>query len=282
VSAALTLLESLADEHPTEIARLLDRGSPEEVAPLLLRLEPETAGRFLSRMNPGCAARVVAQLERETAAQLLSVAGPSRAALILSHAPDPLRRSVLAEMKGREAEAVRRLLLHSARTAGSVMDAMVLSVASDASAGEALAHVKQHAANALFYVYVVDRDQRLVGVTTIRELLRAAPDRKLHDVMRERPETIPSRASMLAIAAHPGWRAYHAMPVVDPHGVLLGAIRYETARNLEHELGQDVRQSDMAETAGALAQLYAIGALGMVEWFSALTPARNGRKRSTS
>jgi magnesium transporter len=282
MSAVLVLLESLAQEHPSDIARQLDRGSAEEVALLLMRLEADTGSRLLSRMNPGCAAAVLEQLQRSAAAALLSAAGPSRAALILSHAGEPLRRAVLVEMKGREAEAVRRLLLHSARTAGSIMDAMVLSVVDDASADEALSHVKQHATHALFYVYVVDRDQRLVGVTTLRELLLSKPDAKLQNVMRERPETIASRASLLAIAAHPGWRYYHAMPVVDPQGVLLGAIRYETARNLERELGQDVRQSDVAETAGALAQLYAIGALGMVEWFSALAPVRHGRKRNQS
>ena len=281
MSAILALLDAFADEHPSDVARLLDRGAAPEVAPLLARLDHERAGRVLSRMNPQCAAQALAELERAHAAALLSAAGTSRAALILSHTQDPLRRALLSEMTGREAAAVRRLLLHSARTAGSIMDAMVLSVVDDATASEALEHIKLHAEHALFYVYVVDRDQRLVGVTTLRELLRAAPSTKLQNIMRERPETLTARASLLSIAAHPGWRYYHAMPVVDAGGILLGAIRYDTARNIERELGQAVRQSDVAETAGALAQLYAIGALGMVEWFSALAPTRNSRKRNS-
>lgn len=280
MSALLALLETFTEEHPSDVARLLDRGAPQEVAPLLLRLSPEHASRLLARMNPQCAASVLAELERAQAAALLSAAGPSRAALILSRAGDTLRRALLVEMTGREAAAVRRLMLHASRTAGSIMDAMVLSVADDASAQDALAHIRQHADHSLFYVYVVDRDQRLVGVTTLRVLLSAAPDAKLQNVMRERPETISARATLLAISAHPGWRYYHAMPVVDADNLLLGAIRYETARSLERELGQAVRQSDVAETAGALAQLYAIGALGMVEWFSALAPTRNNRKRN--
>jgi len=67
--------------------------------------------------------------------------------------------------------------------------------------------------------------------------------------------------------------------VVDVHGVLVGAIRYETARNIERELGQAVKQSDVAQTAGSLAQLYAIGALGMVEWFTALSPSSRRKQR---
>jgi magnesium transporter len=160
------------------------------------------------------------------------------------------------------------------------MDAMVLSVADDATAGEALQQAKQHAQHVLFYLYVVDREQRLVGVITLSELLGADPDLLVRAVMTDRPDTVDSRASLLAIAAHPAWRHYHALPVVDEHGVLLGAIRYETARRIEGELGQAVKQSDVSETAGALAQLYAIGALGMVEWLTALSPSKRKGERA--
>jgi magnesium transporter len=282
MSAIQALLETFAQEHPSDLARLLDRGSAEQVAPLLDGLDREASGRLLSRMNPSTAATVITQLNSDAAAQLLRAAGVSRAALILSHADATTRLSVLDAMTGREAHAVRRLLIHSARTAGSIMDAMVLSVADDANASEALAQVRQHAEHVMFYVYIVDREQRLVGVVTLRELLGADGDDTVQTLMRDRPEAIGARSSLLAIVAHPGWRHYHAMPVVDERGVLIGAIRYETARSIERELGQAVRQSDVSQTAGALAQLYAIGALGMVEWFTALSPTGKGRKRDRS
>jgi magnesium transporter len=279
MSAIQALLETFAQEHPSDVARLLDRGEAEVVAPLLDGLDREASGRLLSRMNPSSAASVVARLNSDAAAELLRTAGVSRAALILSHSDATTRLSVLDAMTGREAHAIRRLLIHSARTAGSIMDAMVLSVAVDASVGEALAQVKQHAEHAMFYVYVVDRDQRLVGVVTLRELLAADGDESIQTLMRDRPEAIGARSSLLAIAAHPGWRHYHAMPVVDERGILLGAIRYDTARSIERELGQAVRQSDVSQTAGALAQLYAIGALGMIEWFTAISPGGRRGKR---
>ena len=64
---------------------------------------------------------------------------------------------------------------------------------------------------------------------------------------------------------------------MDERGVFLGAVRYETLRRIESELGQAVKQSDMSQTAGALGQLYAIGALGMVEWMTALAPSKRRR-----
>jgi magnesium transporter len=280
MTAIAALLASFAQEHPNDVARLLDRGNVEQVAPLLTGLDRASSARLLARMNPSIAGAVVARLDREVAAPLLAAVGASRAALILSHVDAATRRSLLEQMTGREAEAVRRLLVHTARTAGSIMDAMVLSVADDANVAEALELVKQNASHALFYVYIVDRDQRLVGVITQSELLGAQGDTPVRGVMTDRPDAIGARASLLAISAHPGWRHYHALPVVDERGVLLGAIRYETSRRIDSELGQAVNQSDVSQTAGALAQLYAIGALGMVEWLTVLAPSRRKRDRA--
>lgn len=277
-AAEQALLITFAREHPVDVAHLLDRGTPEEAAYVLQGLEPEEAGRVLSRMTPSAAAESLGQIEVERRAELLSEAGPSAAALVLARCDDPIRRSTLGAMTGREADAIRRLLLHGAHTAGSVMDALVLCVADDASVEEALAHVKQHADQVLYYVYIIDRGQRLVGVVTLRELLLADADTSVLRVMREQPVAIVSHSSLLSTAAHPGWRHFHAMPVIDREGVLLGVIRYETAREIERELGQAVRRTNVAQTAGALAQLYAIGALGMVEWFTALSTARRSKR----
>lgn len=278
MTPAMRLLTTFAQEHASDVARMLERGSAEQVAPLLDRLERDDAARLLARMTPRNAAEALLALTREAAGELLDELGASRAALLLSHLGAGDRQELLAQLKGRHADAVRRLLIHAARTAGSVMDAMVLSVADDATITDALDHVRRHADSGLFYVYVVDRDQHLVGVITLAELLGADPAAAVRALMTDRPEYIGARASLLAIAAHPGWRRHHALPVVDDAGVLLGAVRYETARRIEHELGQAVRQSDVGQTASALGQLYAIGALGMVDWVNVLVPSKRKRE----
>jgi magnesium transporter len=273
------LLATFAEEHPIDVAHLLDQGTPEEVAHVLSQLEPSAAGRVLSRMAPSVAAASLAVLELTEAAELLGEAGPSAAALILARSSEAKRRATLGAMSGREAAAIRRLLEHAAHTAGSIMDAMVLCVAADASVAEALAQVKNEAAHALYYLYVIDREQRLVGVATLTQLLQANPTASVMAVMRERPRALVAQSSLSAIVAHPGWRHYHAMPVVDRDGVLLGVIRYDTARQIERELGQSVRRTNVAQTAGALAQFYAIGALGMAEWLTALSVSRRNKSR---
>ncbi|HKU39645.1 MAG TPA: CBS domain-containing protein [Polyangiales bacterium] len=280
MNAELALLATFSVEHPIDVANLLERGTPEEIAHVLGLLERDAAGRVVARMTPTAAAAGLALLEIDSAAEILAEAGASAAALVLARCPEQMRRTTLDAMTGREAAAIRGLLVHAAHTAGSLMDALAFRVPDDATTAEALEQARGQVDHVLYYVYVVDRQQRLVGVTTLRQLLQADPAASVHSVMRERPVALLSHASLAAVVAHPGWRHYHALPVLDREGALLGVIRYDTAREVERELGQAVRRTNVSQTAGALAQLYAIGTLGMAEWFSALSSARRKPKSS--
>jgi magnesium transporter len=281
VSAELALLATFSAEHPIDVASLLERGTPEEIAHVLGLLDRDAAGRVVSRMTPAAAAAGLSLLEVDVAAEILAEAGASTAALVLARSEEQARRRTLGAMSGREADAIRRLLMHAAHTAGSIMDALVLRVSDDATVAEAFEQVRQHVDHVLYYVYLVDRKQRLVGVTTLRQLLQADNDASVLSVMRERPVALLAHASLAAVVAHPGWRHYHALPVLDREGVLLGVIRYDTAREVERELGQAVRRTNVSQTAGALAQLYAIGTLGMAEWFSALSTTRRNKPKGS-
>jgi magnesium transporter len=277
--AEIALLTTFAIEHPIDFAHLLERGTPEESAHVLTQLDHETASIVVARMTPSAAAAAICAIDLENAAEILSEAGASNAAGVLARCPEESRRRLLGLVSGREADAIRRLLMHAAQTAGSIMDALVPCVADDATVGDALQQIRDQVDHAQYYVYIVDRQQHLVGVTTLRELFQAEPTTSVLRVMRERPAKLQAYASLAAVIAHPGWRHYHALPVVDRENVLLGAIRYDTARAIERELGQAVRRTNVSQTAGALAQLYAIGTLGMAEWFTALSTTRRNKPK---
>jgi hypothetical protein len=64
-------------------------------------------------------------------------------------------------------------------------------------------------------------------VLNYRDLVRAEPQAELTEVMRPAVASVHALASGAELAAHPGWRGFLALPVVDEQGVLLGALRYE-------------------------------------------------------
>jgi magnesium transporter len=192
------------------------------------------------------------------------------AALSLRSMAPSLREEVLAALPDRRSRALISLLRFPDGTAGALMDPEVLALPHDLTAREALARIREAAGNARYNVYVVDREQMLVGVINLHELLMARPGDRLSSLMQTSVHRLPARADRHAIVSNPGWQEVHALPVVDERGVYLGAIRYRTLRLLEEQL-RGSRSTDDA-TARALGGLLRAGASAVVEAMVASTP----------
>jgi magnesium transporter len=162
--------------------------------------------------------------------------------------------------------SLRRLLENEPHTAGALMDPLVLALPEDLSAAEALERIRREPEHAMYYIYIVDADGRLTGVVNVRELMLAANDSLLRNIMAAKPDSLPAHAGREAIVSHPAWQKVHALPVVDRQGELLGAIRYEIVRRLEADLGMSARSGRDRATALALAELYALGISGLAEF----------------
>jgi hypothetical protein len=79
------------------------------------------------------------------------------------------------------------------------------------------------------------------------------------------------------VRVHPGWRTFHAMPVTDEDGRLVGAIRYQTLRRLEQDAdaGRAAQRATIA--VGALGELFHLGMAGFVEGLAATAVTRTSR-----
>ncbi len=89
----------------------------------------------------------------------------------------------------------------------------------------ALARIReQGAAEQIIYFYVVDADQRLVGVLPTRRLLLAAPEARLQDIMISRVVTIPETATVLEACEMFVMHKFLAFPVVNAERRLVGVI----------------------------------------------------------
>ncbi len=76
----------------------------------------------------------------------------------------------------------------------------------------------------ILYCYVVDQEERLVGVVPIRRLLTTAPEARIDSIMIHDVEAIPSWATVLVAAEYFVNRRFLAFPVVEPGGRLVGVV----------------------------------------------------------
>jgi len=266
---------SLAGGHPADAARVLERFPRDDQAPVLTSWDRRTAALVLEQMTPDAAAACAARLPSEDAREILSQLDLDSVAGILRRAPEE-SRSPLLESAGGRREALERLLSSPEGTAGSLMDPLVLALPEDLEVAEATERVRRSAAQAIDYLYVVDRGGRLTGVTSLRDLLPASPETPLPAMMRSSVMRLQVDDDRHAILAHPGWNEFHALPVVDAGGRYLGAVRYETLRRLESE-GLAAPGAGAVSVAVSLGELYWLGLSGLVEGLGTAVLRGSGR-----
>jgi magnesium transporter len=259
------LLGAFVDAHPAEAARALELMSASQAAEVMAELPSEACAEMLRWLAPVLAARAVESVPVERAARALSFARQDVAAAILRAITPSHRLVIMASMSLKSHKAMKSLLRYAEDTAGALMDPEVLTIAESVSVADALERIRQNPRHALHYVYVVTEDQKLVGVVNVRELVAARPDQVLGLVAARPVESVSTRASWQAVVAHPAWRRFHALPVVEADGRFAGVVRYESVRDLEERLAGARREDHGARTAAALGELYGLGLRALVE-----------------
>jgi len=225
-----------SDLPPTEQDQLLPRLDVEDSADILEELEEEEAAEIAARLKTEDLARILDEMEPDEAADLLGDISPERASEALATMEEP--------------EEVRPLLVHADETAGGLMTSARLTLHEEMTAEEAIAHLRAVApeAEAMYYLFVVDADVRLVGVVSLRQLVVVPPDTRIAEIMD--PEVIHVRADADQEEAARLMARYDllALPVVDDEGHLLGLITHDDlVRVLEEETTEDIHRLGASE-----------------------------------
>ena len=265
--------------HPDDAARVLERFDPRESAQLLGSLPAIGAAAIVGHMVLPSAAACLAALDEDRAAAFLAEMSIDQAAALLRRVPpENAERIIERAPRSVVTAALRMLVAYPEGTAGSLVDPTILSLPVDLSCAEALERVRREPTHAIYYVYVVDRDQHLVGVLNLRELMLADGDAPLARAMHTTIARVRSDAGEEEILAHLGWREYHALPVVDADGRLIGAIRYETLRRLEEGQTSATNPNPLLSTAMSLGELYWFSLRGILTGVGDLAARRNGER----
>jgi len=133
---------------------------------------------------------------------------------------------LLSRMDREEAEEVRELLEHDEDTAGGLMTTDYISFPPDMTAEEVMKELRLVAPDIemIYYLYVVDREDRLLGVLSLKDLILAAPKAELASFMVTNPKRILATEDKKEVAEMVSRYNLYAIPVVDESDRLLGII----------------------------------------------------------
>jgi magnesium transporter len=152
---------------------------------------------------------------------------PDDAADLLQQVSDPDRAALLAQLDDATRLEVTALLAYAEDEAGGLMSPRYARLRPEMRVDEAIAYLRRQARQRLetiYYIYVLDADQRLVGVVSFRELFAAPPDRTVRDVMRAEVVSVPDDMDQEAVAGVIAEHDLMAVPVVDAAGRLVGIV----------------------------------------------------------
>jgi magnesium transporter len=253
------LLRSFAQDHPAEAAALLGAQVPEAAAEVLARLSDEAGSAVLERTSPPVAAGMLSRLDTEQASAFLARLPLERGAGVLRLLEPDARERLLGALP--KADRLRSLIAYPRDTAGGLMDPSVPALRAGLDVDEARHRLGQLAPHLAIELYVVDPEQRLVGVADLREVLD--PSRRGPLGSFSRPvEPLNQGADLTSLGAHPGWLHRGTLPVVDDQGTYLGAVRAERVRQLAHQEATR-RSRGGADAVLALGELFWLGLTGL-------------------
>jgi len=152
---------------------------------------------------------------------------PDDAADVIQEAPIEDRPRLLGLLDDSTRKEVVALLAYAEDDAGGLMNPRYVRLRPEMSVDEATSYLRRQArehAETLYYVYVLDPDQKLLGVITFRDLLIAPPERRVRDVMRTDVVVAEEEMDQEALSALFAEHNFIAIPVVDKDRRMKGIV----------------------------------------------------------
>ncbi len=220
----------IAKLHPADLADLIEDMDVHERAALVESLKDEVIADALEEMDPKVQVAIMRGLEPEKAADILEEMSPDEAADLMADLPAETAHGIFEEMDDEYEEKVKGLLAHEEDEAGGLMTTQFMALGPDATIVDALAYIRQHAneMDVIYYIYIVDPDSRLLGVTNLRELLSNEIFTPLERIMATRVITVKIGDDARNLGDLFGKYGFRAIPVVDRENHIQGVIRFKT------------------------------------------------------
>lgn len=252
----------LAHDDRVEGFRLLDRAVAED---FFLSLSSRDQAELLGAFAP---------VQRRSWLRLLPL--DDAADLIQEFELEDEREDLLRLFDESTRKDLRGLLAYAEDRAGGLMDPLFARVRPDMSVDEAIAYLRRQARERIeyiYYVYVLDAAQHLIGVATFRELFAARPEQRVREVMHTDIVSVHEEMDQESVGQLFARTDLAAIPVVDAEGRIKGIVTVDDIVDVvQEEATEDIQK--IGGTAALDAPYLDVGFLGMMKkragWLSVL------------
>ncbi len=223
--------DKVSELHPADLAEIISDLSRPEGSRLLQSLDNETIAETLEEVEPEFQASLIEEIPNERVADVLEEMSPDEAADLLAELPDQRSEEILRMMEPEDARDVRKLLAYPVNSAGGIMNTEFIAVPPTFTAAQVITHLRKISdeVETSNYVYVTEKDGRIIGVFSLRELILANPSALVSKFMEDYVVTVKLADDQDDVAQVIAKYDLQAVPVVDEHKRIHGIVTADDA-----------------------------------------------------
>ena len=248
-NAHTNLVKLIRKTHPADLAIVFRYFSVEEQAQVFsIMVEDGQAVEFLVELDDTLIANLLENESPERIATVIQESSANDQSYILGTLEDEQAQSVIELLKTEEQEEIEELMGYPEDSAGAMMTTNVFTLYQNTICKDALKSLQdQSEAEMVFYLYITDDDDRLVGVASLRALATTPADTILKDIMVKRVHTVRPETDQEEVAQIVAQYNYLAVPVLDEDDQLLGIVTVDDVVDVIREEATE----DFLQMAGA-------------------------------
>jgi magnesium transporter len=210
------------------------------------RLVRAEADDFFLELPPADEAALLLALPPPERRLWIRLLAPDDAADVIQEAPEEERPRLIELLDPVARREVTALLAYAEDAAGGLMSPRFARLRPEMTVDEAIRYLRRQAreqAETIYYAYVLDPGQKLVGVVSFRDLLTAPPDRRIADLMKRDVVSVPDTLDQEAVARIMAHEDVNAIPVVDGQGRMQGIVTVDDVVDVvQQEATEDIQK----------------------------------------
>jgi magnesium transporter len=245
----------------TNLIKLILKTHPADLAVLFRYFTDDEQSQVFNLMtNSNHTIEFLIELDDTLIANLLNIEKPERIVGLLENAPandqsyilgileENQSQSVIDLLNREEQEEIEEIMGYPEDSAGAMMTTDIFTLYEDTKCSQALIELQdQEDAEMVFYLYVTNEYDSLVGVASLRALATTPPDKLLKDIMVKRVHTVRPETDQEDVAQLVAQYNYLAVPVIDADNHLLGIVTVDDVVDVIREEATE----DFLQMAGA-------------------------------
>ena len=236
-------LKKLVDQmRAADVADLIEHLSRDERLFIFKLFDPDGAGEVLVEIEPPVQERIVKDLDNKAISQIVEELDSDDAADLVGDLPAERAREVIDSVGNEVSEELEKLLPYPDDTAGGIMALEFVAVKADTTVRDAIESIreKREEVENLYYIWVVDAFEKLVGVISLKDLVLEPPDKEISAIMNREVISVNAKTDQEEVVNLVRKYDLVNIPVVDDFHCLVGRITHDDIIDvIEDEVDED-------------------------------------------